>query len=408
MKKIFVLLISMIMFVLFMAPAPAVCKTEAPPALADAKKNISMEFDRLDGELKQAASMLGTTGLTGDKARSILTKLCNDFDYTVDCAAVDLQGKMVIIEPAPFHQFEGKDISDQKQIKQILKTGKPVMSDVFRAVEGFPAVDVEYPVITPEGRRLGSVSVLFHPEKLLGKIIVPLLQGTPVDIWVMEKGGLILYDADKLQIGLNLFTSKLYQPYAGLISLGRRMAATPEGKGVYEFQSGSSKAIVKKYSFWKSVSLYGAEWRLVAIHVEQKDLARKTGILVPSITMEQKLELFAASRPFLKALSTGTEKKAVKLFKEFYDDTPGIYSVQWMDEKGINRCGYPRENSFTDYDYNARRTSTDQDFLKILAERKQAVYEKQLFEGRTGIFTFMPVLNKNRYRGMIYFVRLKQ
>jgi len=261
--------------------------------------------------------------------------------------------------------------------------------------------------VAPTGGRLGSVSILFRPEKLLGTIMLPLLKGTPVDIWVMEKGGLVLYDVDTLQIGLNLFTSKLYQPYAGLINLGRRMAATPEGKGVYEFRNGSSKTIVKKDAFWQSVSLYGAEWRLVAIHVEQKDPARKTGILVPSITMEQKLELFAASRPFLKALSTGAEKKVMKLFKEFYDDAPGIYSVQWIDQKGINRFGYPGENSFTDYDYNARRTSTDQDFLKILAERKQTVYERQLFEGRTGIFTFMPVLNKNRYLGMIYFVRLK-
>jgi len=408
MRKYFVLLLLIIPALLVIAATPTLCKTEAPQALAAAQEKVAAEFDRLDEGLRQAAKTLGTTGLTGDKARSALTKLCNDFDYAVDCAAVDLQGKMVTIEPAPYRQFEGKNISGQEQIKRILKNGKPVLSDVFRAVEGFPAADAEYPVVTPEGGRLGSVSILFHPEKLLGNIFVPLLRGTPVDICVMEKRGLILYDVDKPQIGLNLFTSKLYQPYTELVSLGRRIAVVPEGSGVYKFRSGSSRHIVKKNGFWRSVSLYGTEWRLVAIHVEQKDHARKTGILVPQATMEQKLESFTKSSSLIKALSSGEKTKAMQLFKEFYDDTPGIYSVQWMDEKGINRFGYPGENSFADYNYNARRAATDQDFLKLLAERKPAIYEKPLFEGRTGIFVFRPVFKQDRYLGMVYCINLKQ
>ena len=408
MRKIFVLLILIIPALLILTATFALCKTEAPPALAEAKQQVAAEFDRLDEGLRQAAKMLGTTGLTGDKARLILTKLCNDFDYAVDCAAVDHQGKMVTLEPAPFRQFEGKDISAQEQVQRIMKTGKPVLSNVFRAVEGFPAADAEYPVVTPEGKRLGSVSILFHPEKLLGNVFVPLLRGTPVDIWVMEKGGLILYDVDKPQIGLNLFSSKLYQPYPGLVRLGWRIAKTPEGNGVYEFRTGSSRTIVKKNAFWQSVSLYGTEWRLVAIHVEQKGPAQKTGILVPQATMEQKLESFAAASSLINALSAGDKTKGLKLLKEFYDETPGIYSVQWMDEKGINRFGYPEENSFADYDYNARRGASDQDFLKILAERKPALFENPLFEGRIGVFSFRPVYKQDRYLGMVYYIRLKQ
>jgi len=289
-----------------------------------------------------------------------------------------------------------------------MKTGQPVLSNIFRAVEGFPAADAEYPVVTPEGGRLGSVSILFHPEKLLGNILTPLLQGTPVDIWVMEKGGLLLFDADASEIGLNLFTSRLFKPYRSLINLGRRIAARPEGSGVYYYRSHTSPTTVRKNAFWRSVSLYGTEWRLVAIHVEQTDTKQKRGILVDSTTLEQKLESFAADGMLIKTLSTGDQPKALRLFKEFYENTPGIYSVQWMDEKGINRFGYPQENSFADYDYNARRTPTDQQFLKILAERRPAVFTKPLLEGRAGSFTFRPVFKQDRYLGMVYIIRLKQ
>ena len=314
---------------------------------------------------------------------------------------------MVTIEPAPFRQFEGKDISAQEQVKRIRKTGKAVLSSVFRTVEGFPAADAEYPVMNTGGQMLGSVSILFHPEKLLSPVIVPRVQGTPVNIWAMEKGGLILYDIDKPQIGLNLFTSALYQPYLGLVRLGRRIAAEPTGKGVYKFRSGSAKKIVKKNASWQSVSLYGTEWRLVAIHVEHESPVSGTGISVPAATMERKLESLSTQNSLITALATGDKNKGMQLFRFFYADAPGIYSVQWMDERGINRFGYPQENSLADYDYNANRTANDQDILRILSERKPSVYETPLIEGRTGIFTFRPLFQQERYLGMVYFIRLK-
>ena len=407
MRKLFVLWILLIPALLIITATTLLGETPAPPALAEAQQKVAAEFDRLDKGLSRAAKALGSTGLTGDQARSILTGLCHDFNYAVDCSTIDLQGKMVTIEPAPFRQFEGKDISSQEQIKRIVKTGKPVLSNVFRAVEGFPAADAEYPVVTPEGERLGSVSILFHPEKLLGNILVPLLQGTPVDIWAMEKGGLLLFDTHASEIGLNLFTSRLFNPYRSLISLGRRIAAKPEGNGVYYYRNASSPTPAKKNAFWRSVSLYGTDWRLVAIHVEQPDTGRNSGIPISSSTMEQKLESFVATGALTQALTAG-KSKGMQLLKELYDDTPGIYSVQWMDEKGINRFGYPRENSFTDYNYNARRTATDQSFLDILAERKAAAFEKPLIEGRTGLFIFRPVFKQDRYLGMIYIIRIKQ
>lgn len=261
--------ISLLMIALFLlgAATTAAGETKAPPALEKAQRQVTVEFARLDEKLKQAATILGATGLTGNEARQALLNLCNDFDYAVDCAAVDLQGKMVTLEPAPFRQFEGKDISDQEQIKRILKTGQPVLSNVFRSVEGFPAADAEYPVATPQGQRIGSVSILFHPEKMLARSLVPLLQGTSVDIWAMEKSGLILYDRDSTQIGLNLFTSSLYQPYTSLVRLGRQIAAKPAGKGSYQFLSGSSPQVVRKKAFWRTASQYGTEWRLVAIYI---------------------------------------------------------------------------------------------------------------------------------------------
>lgn len=143
----------------------------------------------------------------------------------------------------------------------------------------------------------------------------------------------------------------------------------------------------------------------MAIHVEQKG---PTGILVPAKTMKQKLEALASSRILLQALSAGDKIKGLQLFKEFYDDTPGIYAVQWVDEKGINRFGYPPTNSLMDYDFNALRSAADQNMLKAIAEKKPAAQEGPLMEGRTGIFIFEPVFDQERYLGMVYYIRLAE
>jgi len=391
---------------LALAAGPAPCAAENPiPVLMTAQQKTAAELDRLDAELKRAAQALGTTGLTGDAARSVLSGLCASFRHAVDCAAVDASGTMVTIEPAAYRPFEGKQIGDQEQVQRALQ-GQSALSHVFRAVEGFPAADAEHPVTTADGRPLGTVSLLFKPEALLGEIIVPLVQGTPMALWAMERDGHILYDADTPQVGLNLFTAPIYRPYPGLRNLGRRIAAAPEGKGAYRFRNGPSKEIVRKNACWRSVSLYGTEWRLVAIQVHVGPSGKKRSPS-PASPPEAGLASLAANPTLGEAMSDGDKTSGMRLFREFYDATPGLYSVQWIDEAGINRFGYPPENSLTDYDYRLDCSPRNQEILRILDGRIPALFEAPLFEGRTGLFSFRPLFHQGRYLGMVYLNRVR-
>lgn len=253
----------------YLIPAAAAASgSEAPLLLAEVQRKTAAEFARLDVGLKRAAAALGEAGLTGDKARPILAELCGAFRFAVDCAAVDLDGRMATIEPAEFKLHEGKSIVGQEQVQHVRETRSPMLSNVVKAVEGFDAADAEYPIITAVGTYIGSVSLLFKTEAFLRELIAPLVKGTSVDIWAMETGGRILYDFDTPQVGLNLFDAPLYRPYPELLRLGRRIASSSEGEGAYRFTRAPSKKEVTKRAFWQSVSLYGAEWRLVAVQVE--------------------------------------------------------------------------------------------------------------------------------------------
>jgi hypothetical protein len=392
----------------FLFVSPLFAADGEQPVLTTVHQKIGEEFSRLDAAMQDAARNLGTAGLTGDSARASLAALCGKFTFAVDCAAVDTKGRMVTLEPPPYRRFEGTDISAQKQIKAVIKKQKPVMSPVFKSVEGVDAVDVEHPIVNAQGAYIGSVSLLFKPEALFTQILPPLLTGIPVDIWVMEKNGRIVYDADSSQIGHNLFTSPIYRSYTQLLKLGRRISVKQEGSGSYRYKVRGENRVAKKSAYWKSAVLYGTEWRVVGVHVE-KDTSG--GNLKPNGIApkpEERLESFAAEGRLIDALGKEDKDEAMRLFKMFYDATPGIYAIEWVDEEGINRFGYPAENSITDYDYRQKKGTKDQAVLEVLKSRTKASREDSLIEGGIGIFNFVPVLDGDRHLGMIYIIRLKR
>ena len=265
-------LLLLLMCYLFALPTATAAKP--PAALLQTRQQVTAEFDRLDHSLKKAAKELGKTGLTGDDARRILTATCQEFSYMMDCSVIDLHGRMITVEPARYRSVEGTDISDQAHVINILKHHKPVLSAVFRTVEGDLAVDAEYPVFSPKGHFIGAVSVLFKPEHFLGEMIKPMVKGGSLDIWVMERGGRLLYDVDPQQVGLNLFTSPYFHSYKELQQLAKKIAQSPQGNGTYRFKKANlTDHDVTKKACWQSVSLYGTQWRLVGIQVEPEEHA---------------------------------------------------------------------------------------------------------------------------------------
>lgn len=120
------------------------------------------------------------------------------------------------------------------------------------------------------------------------------------------------------------------------------------------------------------------------------------------------LEQFAKDGALAAALAGGVKENVLKELKRFYDASPDIYSVQWIDTKGINRFGYPEANSLpAGYDYNSGTDPNDIKFLTILNKRQPAVLEKTLFEGGVGAFLFYPVYRYGQYLGLVYSVKLK-
>ncbi|MCX5855535.1 MAG: cache domain-containing protein [Deltaproteobacteria bacterium] len=258
-----------IVFVVFLAvPLYAQQSLKEPPdVLNSVKTAIDSSLKKIDGRLIMASKKAALSGIKGRKTGQALLGLCRSVPGSIDCATVDLSGRMVTVMPAKYKKYKGTDISGQEQVIRLQKTGKPVFSHVFRSVEGIDAVDIEYPVYLKNKKLAGAVSLLLSSEAFLASVIVPALNGLPHEAWLMQKDGRILYDKDSKQIGLMLFEDPLYRPYENLLAAGRKIAGDKKGAGSYEFLAVGKRGTVRRNIVWDTVVLYGVEWRLVVVDV---------------------------------------------------------------------------------------------------------------------------------------------
>ena len=244
---------------LAMAPAPKL------PDIAVLQGKINTDLVKLDTELATAAKALSTTGLQGNDAARLLQSIYENNSSVATAATIGLDGTLLLIQPASFKNAEGENISSQSHFARLKKSQQPVMSGIFKTVEGFYAVSLIYPVFAANNKKvLGFVSVVFKPDALMRKSAQAYLADfSSVEVTAIEQDGLIIYDKDIQQIGRQTFSDPLYQSYTELLALANRMTSEATGTGTYSFPPRAGAAPIRKSSQWTTISLHGTDWRLI-------------------------------------------------------------------------------------------------------------------------------------------------
>jgi hypothetical protein len=261
MKKIFSPVIFLFcLLVLLSTVVSAMGAAPHLPGIVDLQSQIAAELNSLDSDLAQAAQQLSTIGIYGS-ASTILLNIYNKHSSVVDVATVDPDGYLITIQPDRYKSSEGQRINEQPHFMEVIKTGRPGMSGMFKTVEGFYAVSLIYPIVNLKGQTIGYVSLVFKPDALMGNIIKPYTSS--VEAFALQKDGRVIYDKDIYQIGKMTFSDPAYQNYPDLLRLATQITAEASGAGTYAYPVGFSNAPARKATEWTTLSLHGVEWRLV-------------------------------------------------------------------------------------------------------------------------------------------------
>lgn len=333
----------------------------------------------------------------------ILNEVRSSAPYAFNVAFVGTDGMIRAVQP-PFPGALGADVGRQEQFRRVRDGKEPVLSKVFLAVEGFPAVAFQHPVLTYDGLFLGAVSILVRPQALLKSVVDAETRGLNVDVWVMQEDGTIIYDNDDEEIGKNLFTDDLYKPFTGLVELGKRIAAEDGGVSQYDFYAAGTDRVIKKNASWITVDVYGTKWKIVATSSMDPAISpERTLCQLGAETIGQAIVSLSKNDSLLQAASKGDEDGVTEILGEFLKKYP-CFSVQWVDAEMVNRAGVPAANFVPKYKFDAARSPKEAQFVAAVNARKETEYESVLFEGGTARFHLAPMFKGEEYLGMVYYL----
>ena len=277
MKKFFPILFLAVLLLSWL-PALAI---DQPGDLAQvtekARHDIQTALYNTDINLSSAEKAMALTSMDSPAIHGILKDLAGSYPGVIDALIISANGTVKVIEPQEYAKYLGKSIADQDNFAALLKSKKPMLSSLFSPLEGGLGVVFHYPLFTHKGKFDGTLSLLVKPQAFLEDIISQLNQQVNQKYFytVLQKDGVILYDNQSAQIGKNLLTDSFFDNQPDLVKTGKLAVASPQGEtGCQVTKNGRDYTVAVR---WDTVSLYGTEWRVLAMEVVKEKIVNNPG-----------------------------------------------------------------------------------------------------------------------------------
>lgn len=228
-------------------------------------QDLLANLNQIDGAIADVISAREAKFASEEDIRILLVDALKVHAAVLTSCYVDTKGILKYLEPAQYQDSEGADISKQTHTIAMLEKPAPMISTAFKAVEGFATVAMAQPLLDAKGKFVGSLVLTIDTSMLPQLVLDKNGVSSDYEIWAMEPDGTIVCDADKEEIGLNLFTDSMYLDHEALQSLGKQIAASPKGEGEYSFAATGTDDVVAKKAAWETITMHGREWRVVLV-----------------------------------------------------------------------------------------------------------------------------------------------
>lgn len=225
--------------------APSSPKTNA--YLDAVTGQVQATLDQMELDLKLSAELLAKTGISSPQAEETLASLCKLQPRVIDATIISPDGKMLLIMPDDYKKYQGTNIADQEQVRQVIETKAPVLSDQFETVEGTLAVDYEWPIVDAKKKYLASLSIIFKPSEIINDAIAKVGADSQWDVAACQLDGQALLAG---KVGQKVITS-----YPTITSLK---------KGIITPAANAAKSASDEIR-WSTVESSGTQWRIIII-----------------------------------------------------------------------------------------------------------------------------------------------
>ncbi|MBU5614097.1 hybrid sensor histidine kinase/response regulator [Geomonas azotofigens] len=183
---------------------------------------------------------------------------------------VDEQG--IVLVSIPQRGAAGRNIASQKHVQELLRTRKPVVSDVFRAVQGYDAIALHVPVY--EGNRFkGSIAIVINFQNLAKRYLDVIRIGKTGHAWVISRDGTELYSPIPGHSGQSIFVNG--KNYPSLLAMARRMLQGLSGAATYTAPAGRDPHAppARQLAVYHPITMGNTFWSIAVASSEREILA---------------------------------------------------------------------------------------------------------------------------------------
>jgi two-component system, cell cycle sensor histidine kinase and response regulator CckA len=184
---------------------------------------------------------------------------------------VDAKGR--IIHTIPFDEkLIGRDISSQKHVQEVMRTHKPVVSDVFTAVQGYATVALHVPVFK-EKIYQGTIAIVIDFQSLARRYVEVIKIGKTGYAWLISRDGTELYCPVPGHTGKSVFET--CKDFPSLLAMTREMLKGQQGITTYTFNQIGEQAVkpVVKHAVYMPIKVGNTFWAIAVASSEDEVLA---------------------------------------------------------------------------------------------------------------------------------------
>ncbi len=226
-------------------------------------KSIETLFDFYEHNLKFITSSDSIKNMDSSQFKKVISGFYKSFDMDILTAVTLIDNRSKIVYTYPENpKVIGKDLSMQKHHHFMLKHRKPIVSDVFRAVQGYDTVVYLMPIF--KGRKfVGSVAFLIPFKTIAEKYVKSISVRKTGYAWLISEKGVELYCPVPGHTGLGV--QETSGEFPSVLKMAKRMMKGEEDATEYSYNFIRNKKVVtvRKYAYFVPVHLDNALWSLV-------------------------------------------------------------------------------------------------------------------------------------------------
>lgn len=222
-------------------------------------------LEAFDFTVEDVASLLGTTGISGPEADSLIMDLATYHPAILSAITVDPNGTVRAAAPESARILIGQNIADQDVIAHVLSTREPAMGKYFTLRQGGAGVAIVHPVFSPGGEFLGALSMAFSPSVLVTPYAAESATWAPFTYIVAQPDGVLLYHSNPAMVGKPTFNEPLFEGFPEILELAQRYSTERTGYATFSYYKVGTTELVPKETFWDTVVMKGTEWRVLVV-----------------------------------------------------------------------------------------------------------------------------------------------